>query len=413
MKKAVLVFVLGVLSAHVQAIPRIEPETVTFSQNASRRVTIQYQLDGEPAVVTFDIQTNYVEGTEIGWASIGEEKFAHAVGDVFRLVQPSDTLRTIHWAAHRDWPGQEIPAGGIRAVVTAWSTNAPPDYAVCDLSGEEPMRYYVSAGQIPEGLSDDAYRTRKLVLRRIPAAGVEYRKGKVGGSGDEIAYRVSLSEDFYMGVFEFTQGQYKTLFGSYPASQKQVGDDRGLHPMIASYRDMRGINTWPEDNHEGIPATSIAGKLAAVIGMRFDLPTEAQWEYACRAGSGARYFFGEDVSLLGDYAWYADNSEGHSHPVGTRLPNAWGLYDIAGNMMEHVLDWRSFDPRSFGTLDPVGPPTGDAGVKNGNRFIRGGAFNSTYDCLFSHGSKAGADVSALSNAGVYGARVVAPAIAVR
>ena len=131
-----------------------------------------------------------------------------------------------------------------------------------------------------------------------------------------------------------------------------------------SYNAIRGeINgaKWPTSS--AVDSTSFMGKLRARTGLNFDLPTEAQWEYACRAGTATTFSYGDSED--GDYMWYKSNSTGSQHEVGAKQPNSWGLYDMHGNVNELCLDW-------FGTLpggtDPKGPSSGSW------RVLRGGVW---------------------------------------
>ena len=107
-------------------------------------------------------------------------------------------------------------------------------------------------------------------------------------------------------------------------------------------------------------------------GVKYRLPTEAEWEYACRAGSTTKYCFGDDASLFGEYAWYAENSEGVTHNVGTKKPNAWGLYDMHGNVWEWCLDRYAED---YSITPSDGTAYGVASEKG--RVLRGGSYNGT------------------------------------
>ena len=113
---------------------------------------------------------------------------------------------------------------------------------------------------------------------------------------------------------------------------------------------------------------------------QYRLPTEAQWEYACRAGSKTRYYFGDDVSQLGEYAWYSVNSGKITHPVGEKKPNAWGLYDMHGDVLEWCADWYH-DGYYAGSPkdDPTGPATGSYRVsRGGSLFCPAGGCRSAF-----------------------------------
>ena len=243
-----------------------------------------------------------------------------------------------------------------------------PDYCVIDLSGgPDATRWSVSyLSAVPSSGWADEYKTTKLVLRRIPAG--SFIMG--GGSSDESC-RVTLTKPFYMGVFEVTQKQWELVMGAWPGSSPS--SSRGLgdaYPAYyVSYADIRGSSAgvqWPTSL--SVDASSFLGRLRAKTGLEFDLPTEAQWEYACRAGTATTYYWGD--AMDGAYAWCSSNSGSTTHSVGTKKPNAWGLYDMSGNVWEWCRDW-------YGTLaygaDPVGSASGSG------RVLRGGSWHDNSD----------------------------------
>ena len=195
------------------------------------------------------------------------------------------------------------------------------------------------------------YNGMEFVL--IPAG--EFIMGsEYGGENndEQPAHRVRISRPFYLGTYEVTQGQWEAVMRNNPSG---AASNPNLPVENVSYEDVQKF---------------IQKLNAQEGGTRYRLPTEAEWEYANRAGSTTAYSFGDDPDQLGAYAWYGKNSDSKTHPVGQRKPNAWGLYDMYGNVYEWVQDWYAWDyyQQSF-SQDPQGPESGSA------RLIRGCSWN--------------------------------------
>jgi len=175
-----------------------------------------------------------------------------------------------------------------------------------------------------------------------------------GGDGDEKPVHEVCVDDFYIGKYEVTQGQWQRIMGSNPSHFSSCGDNCPVENV--SWRDVQ----------------EFIRKLNNQSGKRYRLPTEAEWEYAARSGGKREKWSGtSDGSSLGDYAWYDANSGGQTHPVGQKRPNGLGLHDMSGNVWEWCQDWygRNYYSSS-GRDNPGGPSSGS------HRVIRGGSWNS-------------------------------------
>ena len=362
-KKLVLIsaLVLGAGLDFADAVTVPTVSDVTLAQTGSRKMTITYTLNNGPAVVTLDIQTNYVNAAEeTCWVSIGGEHIQRVsfASDVFKIVT-GDTVHSIKWEPDLDFPGHAIPAGGIRAVVTAWALDNKPDYMVVDLANPSVGGefYYPAVEYLPGGiLANIAYRTSKLVMRKIDAKNVKWTMGAYGESGrnkdSEKLHDVTLTNNYYIGVFEFTQSQYTMFYRdqwnnpTWP-SCSYTGDGSSGSRACLPMENYTSSGIMGRKNWSDTPsADSLIGKIRTATGIDFDLPSEAQWEYACRAGHGEGYW-GTGSPILGTnpdanlQACYNDNS--HPVAVGSYPPNSWGLYDMSGNVGEYVLDFFEYN----------------------------------------------------------------------
>ena len=280
-----------------------------------------------------------------------------------------------------------------------------PAYMVIDVSGGPDAETYpvdFLSGEPVSGFNVPEYKGDKIVLRRIHPG--SYMAGSPSSpaeanrtAANEVQHRVAISKPFYIGLFEVTQQQYLNVVGGTNPSQYK-GDDWQYRPVEkVSWNTIRGTGNWP--NSTNVLATSFMGKLCAkcrslnpdtrqytesVAG--FDLPTEFQWEYACRAGTTGAFnttnaydnaISSQQEAQLKKLGRYSGNKTdgrgpGDAHTiVGSYEPNQWGLYDMHGNVYEWCLDWFKADVQTLAQeVDPVGAASGS------HRVMRGGSWGS-------------------------------------
>lgn len=322
--------------------------------------------------------------TEVWVYPIGYDKDSNTsmapralTGDGVDAPVSNGTFR-MTWNVTEDYPDFHSTAFTVKMIALV---GAAP-YMVVDLSGGvDALSYPVSyLSSVPEGGWSDEYKTTKLVLRLIPPGSfmMGSPSDEKGRGGSEDLHGVVLTRPFYLGVFECTQKQWQLVMGNNPSYWQNAWQ---FAVEQVSYNDIRGsVNGagWP--THNQVDANSFMGRLRSKVNMLFDLPTEAQWEYACRAGTSTALNSGKNLTStetcvnmaeLGRYN--ANHNDGKlggvDAAVGQYLPNAWGLYDMHGNMWEHCRDYATSNLGFSGVIDPVGSTSG-------SRVHRGGAHDS-------------------------------------
>lgn len=384
------------IATFAAAVPTVS--NVTMEQSTSSRlVTITYNVDDE-AVITLDIQTNATANVDTGWASIGGEAIGNAVGDVWKNV--SSGSHTITWRPDHSWPDHKVADGCARAVVTAWALDNTPDYMVVDLAAANTVRYYPAVDFLPGTVpgqtgtitNNPAYKTSKLVMRKIMAAGVEWTMGSADGelgrvAKSEKAFPVTLGGNYYIGVFEVTQAQWKNVLPTTDRAAKFIKE--------GEMRPMENVNYSDIDSNFLV---SLNNK----TGLDFALPSEAQWEFAARAGYGSGYWNNgtpiigettdENLKFLGRYKGSLPDSEagdkdytlapdeGGTAIVGTYLPSDWGLYDMHGNVWEWCRDFYVEDISGHGGAVNIAPNDSSKPLFGSNaitRVKRGGRYGNT------------------------------------
>jgi formylglycine-generating enzyme required for sulfatase activity len=212
-----------------------------------------------------------------------------------------------------------------------------------------PERAVPSPTVPPSAVSIDLGNNVAMKLVPIPVGEFMMGREDVASyyTGDEAPrHKVTIRRPFYMGMYAVTQEQYEQVMGKNPSNVKGAQN--------------------PVENVSWDDAVAFCRNFSAKTGKAVRLPTEAEWEYACRAGSKTQFSYGDDYADLAHYAWYRENSEGKTHPVGQKMPNAWGLYDMHGNVLEWCADWLGWYGCGKET-NPTGPAAGSF------RVLRGGS----------------------------------------
>lgn len=364
---------------------------------ATRVVTVTYNID-KPAIVTMDVLTN---GVSIGGANI-----QCVSGDCFKRIVSGDN-HVVTWNPTVSWPDQTVPAGALSVRLTAWSAAAPPNYMVVDVSGNARANsemYYPSAEFVPGGVTNAIYKTTKLLLRKIPAKGVTWQMGSddketVRDAERENLHAVTLPADYYLGVYEITQAQWGEIVNNTWTNKPSFfTQESALRPV-----EQVNFNMLRVSSATGVPTAepgddSFLGQLRAKTGIAFDLPSEAQWEFAARGGYGSGFWNDgstiqntnpdENLDRLGRYlgnckdtnhdGYFLSPKIGGTALVGSYPPNDFGLFDMHGNVYEWCLDWFEADFTSYigavniNSADPAKTLSGNAGA---TRVLRGGCWS--------------------------------------
>ena len=313
-----------------------------------------------------------------------EVKMKSLTGDGAAEAVKAGGPYTVTWDAAKDEPAFNSSAFEVKIHAMAGLSL----YMVVDLE-KWTVRYSADG----PNLEDDTCRTTELWLRKIMPG--TYTMGspsnELGRYSNETQHEVTLTQMFYIGVFECTQKQWELVMGSNPSYYK--GDTRPVERV--SYNMIRGTGStagagWPTYGH-AVDASSFLGRIQEKTGLTFDLPTEAEWEYACRAGTTTALNSGKDLTStsscpnmneVGRYGYNrSDGKGGYSQhtKVGSYAPNAWGLYDMHGNVWEWCLDWYGSSYPASAVTDPNGPTSGSS------RVLRGGVWDFyAYYCRSAH-----------------------------
>lgn len=205
---------------------------------------------------------------------------------------------------------------------------------------------------------------RQVALEAATAANDSWAISRI--SAEAPQHRVKITRPFYLGKYEVTQVQWQAVMGNNPSEFKAPAN-----PVEqVSWDDVQSF--LAKLNAMGTRRVSAAKAARVALDVKYALPTEAQWEYACRAGTAAAFHFGDDWTMPGQYGWFRENSGGSTHPVGRKPPNAWGLHDMHGNVWEWCADW--FQERYYATSpidDPPGPASGPTRVSRGGSWHTG------------------------------------------
>ena len=382
------------------ADPSVVIDSVT--QDADGLVTVRYTLSGDSAIITLDVETN---ATGEVWAPVGGAALQDVSGNVYTNVAVG--AHTLVWRPTGPASDFTPAAANTRLVVNAWTTADAPDYIAIDLfASTQPKRYYPYVECLPGGLLENAdYRTKQLVMRRIHATGVTWKMFDV--------FDVTLDHDYYIGVFPLTEAQWMLCGNGDNTTYNRLMFTRqgAMRPANMSYASAREKTFYKHDDPDGacMPKSaypnppwqySLCGMMRTKFKLDFDLPSEAEWDFACRAGVTGNDVWNDGSPCTAEncpgrhrtnggwidgttepaYNRYADYGVTNGTAVvGMSRPNAWGLYDMHGNVNEWCLDWWQDSIRALqGAVNvSADDPTklSDGTTTGTHRVRRGGSYN--------------------------------------
>ena len=384
--------------------------TVTdFAQDSQTKlVSVSYTVDAD-AIVTPEF---LLDGVALDPSTYADSM----IGKINAEVE-SGTTYTFKWAPDLHGAGLDLSGKALTVRLTAWDKFTPPPYLAFDLAMPGVARYYASSNAVPGGVQDIRWKTDYLLMRRVPAKNVVWRMGspddELGHDGtwsQDSAHKVKLTCDYYIGVYPITQHQHELVGNNVPDNNYRLSPWYKSRPVGGiSYNNARGNangTNWPNANLDiahGVESWSYVAKFRAVVGKLVDLPTEAQWEYACRAGTGTGLNSGKEitnndkcpnVAEVARYAHTGGKVNGYRSDdyagagpteatavVGSYRPNRWGIYDMHGNVREWCLDRFAGETRTMSDatiVDPVGPTAATGNLSSDGkvlRITRGGGFD--------------------------------------
>lgn len=389
LKRVAGVLVAGLAWCAMADAPVISDVVVRQRWPWSRLVDIDYVLTGDPTD-RMDVLVTAKDGSVdlvLPPGALSGNLFGVAPGPRRIIFDPTQTVYTNN---------QMLTQFSVTLTPTV-----PAVYMVVDLTkaaGQEGLVEYIYPGDgrlVTEGrytnvwfdVTNDVYKTDKMVFRRIPAGTFI-----MGSPSDEVPrdpdprekqHTVTLTKDYWMGVFEVTKSQRAKIIGGVadktPYNTVYFTELRGHHTNEMGV----SVYNWPTNGHAVAPDSFIGKLREQTGGVMFDLPTDAQWEHACRAGTTGKWNSGRsdlttnDIAEISEFCWYRNTGGSSVKEVGRLVPNAWGLYDMHGNVWEWCLDWYDINYHNYSPeVDPLGPMSAVPASPN-LRCKRGGAYSST------------------------------------
>ena len=398
MKKLILVL-LFVLAVSGSAVGGMSNLNITYPKG-ERTIVFSYDLAPDDQGNTLPIFRVEISGEVEGRKKPLSPKRLSGDGEK-GIIMGAGHKETV-WDAGKDYKAYDTDT--IKPTIKVTDISKEATYLCVDLN-----KYTLDFRNGAPDMTKKRCKTKELWLKRIePGTFMMGSPTEIGRYSYETQHEVTISKAFYIGIFEVTQAQFKKIarfttakfkgptrpedrvsfrvlrgsnIGSKWPSSKKIDSEfvfKLVHHKEYYFEDGEwDYDEWDDPKYRNTFFENLRTKSG---GLLFDLPTEAQWEYACRAGSTTSLNNGKDITAvdicqnLNELAWYSANSflkkENATHPVGEKTPNAWGLYDMHGNVSELCLDWFSSDLGSYPSSDPVGATNGIY------RVLKGGSWGS-------------------------------------